>query len=169
MFKGIVGLGAVVAMVAVVACGGGNSGGGGTGAGASGTTGTGGSSGSVHFDCCINDSHFVCPSQSALDQCSNFVNPDPSACAPSSSPCGGSTSSSSGSGTGTGTGTSSGSTGDLGNQCTQNSDCQYDSCLVASGADFGYCTKTCMDFTDCPTFWSCDTVGNATGKYCIQN
>jgi hypothetical protein len=26
-----------------------------------------------------------------------------------------------------------------------------------------------MDFTECPTFWSCDNVGNATGKYCIQN
>jgi hypothetical protein len=40
---------------------------------------------------------------------------------------------------------------------------------VSGNADYGYCSNVCNDFTDCPTFWTCDKVGNATSKYCIQN
>jgi hypothetical protein len=41
--------------------------------------------------------------------------------------------------------------------------------VVAGTASFGYCTKTCESFTDCPTFWDCERVGNASAKYCVQN
>ena len=45
----------------------------------------------------------------------------------------------------------------------------YNACLFKPNADFGYCTKTCMSFTDCPDFWDCTEVGNASGLYCVQN
>jgi hypothetical protein len=65
--------------------------------------------------------------------------------------------------------TSGSGTDDFGKQCQDNPDCIHNSCLVATGADFGYCTTTCMDFTECPSFWSCSEVGNATSKYCVHN
>jgi len=32
----------------------------------------------------------------------------------------------------------------------------------------GYCTKECESFTECPTFWKCKEVGNASGTYCVK-
>lgn len=58
---------------------------------------------------------------------------------------------------------------DFGEMCQGNSDCEYGACLVANDLDdFGYCTTTCSDFSDCPTFWNCEEVGNANGTYCSQ-
>lgn len=56
---------------------------------------------------------------------------------------------------------------DVGKTCSKNRDCT-DVCLFKGSADFGYCSKACESFTDCPTFWECNEVGNASGKYCIQ-
>jgi hypothetical protein len=135
------------------------------------------------LSCCVNDSHFSCPNQAALDACASVENPDPSACTPLPTPCGGMTATST-SATGAGPGptgagpstttagpsaTSTGTGGDdVGKQCQMNSDCLADACLVANGADFGYCTKTCMSFADCPSFWSCENVGNASAMYCVE-
>ena len=59
---------------------------------------------------------------------------------------------------------------DFGNMCEFNSDCEYGACLFEEPGDvFGYCTSTCESFTDCPTFWSCEEVGNAGGDYCIND
>ena len=73
----------------------------------------------------------------------------------------------------TGGGSTSGGTtetpkGDFGKTCTKNSDCS-DVCLFKGSADYGYCSKSCESFTECPTFWMCEEVMNASGKYCIQN
>jgi hypothetical protein len=67
-----------------------------------------------------------------------------------------------------------GDASDLGEQCVANGDCDADSCLFkvqedGSLADYGYCSGTCESFSDCPSFWDCGEVGNASGKYCIQN
>jgi hypothetical protein len=154
-----------------------------SGAGSGGSAAAGPTSGSHStgtgstFDCCLNGAHFSCPSQGALDQCFNMF--DPSQCMPDGAQCGTGPSGPSGSGpsgpsgsgpSGTGpTGSTGSGTDDLGNQCQQNSDCMYDACLFVDGAQFGYCSKTCMDFTECPTFWDCTMVGNASGLYCVQN
>lgn len=73
----------------------------------------------------------------------------------------------------TGGGSTSGGTmempkGDFGKTCTKNGD-RSDVCLFKGSADYGYCSKSCESFTDCPTFWNCEEVMNASGKYCIQN
>ena len=185
MFKRVMGLFVAVAvaavgMTALTGCGGGvgTSGSGGSGSGTTAASGNNTTSGSSSFECCLNGNHFTCPSEAAVNQCVDFNNPDPSACKPDAKPCGNPTSASgnptSASGnpatTSGGPGATSGSGGDdFGKQCQNNSDCIHDSCLIAGGADFGYCTNTCMDFTECPDFWSCTQVGNASGKYCVQN
>lgn len=179
MLKRFIGMIGFLGLVATVGCGnGGNGGVGGSGSGngsGSGSQTTG--SGSSSFECCLNDAHYTCPSQAALDKCASLDSPDLSECVHKSTSCGtmstGSSSStgsgsSSSSGSGSGSSSTGGTTGDFGKQCTQNSDCMYNSCLIASGDQFGYCTNTCMDFTQCPTFWSCKSVGNASGMYCVQ-
>lgn len=62
---------------------------------------------------------------------------------------------------------------DLGNQCEGNGDCSADTCLFkvddqGNYPDYGYCSGTCESFSDCPDFWNCEEVGNASGKYCVQ-
>jgi len=62
------------------------------------------------------------------------------------------------------------SVNDFGSMCEFNSDCEYGACYFAEAGDvFGYCTATCESFTDCPDFWSCEAVGNASGSYCVNN
>jgi hypothetical protein len=61
---------------------------------------------------------------------------------------------------------------DTGATCQENSDCTT-GCIVntdenGNQTDFGYCTKRCESFADCPTFWSCEEIGNAAGTYCVQ-
>lgn len=103
------------------------------------------------------------------------------ACSGGSGPTsGGGSGSGSGSGSGGGGGTGGGTGGktgggtmetpksDFGKTCTKNGDCS-DVCLFKGSADYGYCSKPCESFTVCPTFWKCEEVMNASGKYCIQN
>ena len=78
---------------------------------------------------------------------------------------GGSSSSGSSSGSTSSSGATGGKTGD---QCRGNGDCSSRSCLGKSGAAFGYCTNVCDSFADCPAFWDCTEVGNASAKYCVQ-
>lgn len=60
---------------------------------------------------------------------------------------------------------------DFGDTCQGPEDCEYGACLVSSdGGDVaGYCSSTCESFTDCPTFWSCGELNNASGTYCLQD
>lgn len=58
----------------------------------------------------------------------------------------------------------------VGDQCQYEDDCCSKSCLYGDPNDnFGYCTKTCNDFSDCPDFWDCVQVENAPSKYCVQS
>ena len=57
----------------------------------------------------------------------------------------------------------------FGDKCEGNGGCQSDACIFRSGDDSGYCTKACESFSDCPSFWECESVGNAAGKFCKQN
>lgn len=81
---------------------------------------------------------------------------------------GGGNNSGSGGGNGGSGGGGGSSPSDFKKTCTQPGDCSSQICLVKGSAQFGYCTKSCESFSDCPDFWSCDTIGNANGKYCIQ-
>ena len=56
-------------------------------------------------------------------------------------------------------------------QCEQNTDCAGGVCLVRtnSGDIFGYCSKPCASFGECPAFWKCENIQNAAAKYCTQN
>ncbi len=54
--------------------------------------------------------------------------------------------------------------------CTNNTDCAGGACLYRNQNDVaGYCSKRCESFSECPSFWDCDNIANAAGKYCIQN
>ena len=55
-----------------------------------------------------------------------------------------------------------------GNTCKTNADCDSKTCFVGRG-ELGYCTKMCNSFSDCPTFWECEHVGNAPQKICMQD
>jgi hypothetical protein len=62
---------------------------------------------------------------------------------------------------------------DTGETCSENSDCLNNTCLLGFDENgnqtaFGYCTKRCDGFADCPTFWDCVEVGNAIGTYCVE-
>jgi hypothetical protein len=59
-----------------------------------------------------------------------------------------------------------GGAADIGETCEENADCS-DICVFAGDADFGICTMRCESFSDCPDFWDCGPVGNASGDYCI--
>jgi hypothetical protein len=186
-------IGFILAMGALVGCGGGdddgggNTGGGGSGGGGSsgGGGGSGGSSGggsSSSFTCCINDTYFICPDMAAMNKCSDFINPDPSQCAKQSDPCPGSGSGGSGSGGSGSGGSGSGGSGsggsgsggsgggaDVGKTCTGNADCASNLCLFHGDVAYGYCTIECESFSECPSFWDCTNVGNASGTYCVKD
>jgi hypothetical protein len=90
--------------------------------------------------------------------------------------CGGSSDPGDSKGTGGGGGSSAAgggggtsSSSDVGKTCQKNGDCSRNLCLFKGTAQFGYCTKECESFSECPTFWDCKEVGNASGKYCVQN
>ncbi len=54
-----------------------------------------------------------------------------------------------------------------GETCKVNDECET-GCIIGADDVLGYCTNTCEDFSDCPDFWDCAQVGNATGKFCLQ-
>lgn len=57
-----------------------------------------------------------------------------------------------------------------GDTCETNDQCEGSVCIVRDDGDIlGYCSERCDSFADCPTFWSCEELGNAAGKYCIEN
>lgn len=58
---------------------------------------------------------------------------------------------------------------DFGQQCdTANPQCEV-ACLEIEGAQFGYCSRTCASDDQCPeSGFICDSVNNATSKYCVQ-
>jgi hypothetical protein len=59
--------------------------------------------------------------------------------------------------------------GGVGDQCQTDADCSSNACIFAGDVDFGICTILCEDFSDCPSFWSCEEIGNATGTYCVPD
>jgi hypothetical protein len=57
-------------------------------------------------------------------------------------------------------------TGDLGDACTDQSNCRTALCLTDNGGQT-YCTKFCNDGI-CPTGWSCDAVGQTVDGVALQ-
>ena len=158
---------------AIAACGSdSNSGGGGvSGTGGGSSTGKGGTSSKTgSYTGCINGDGFACKTSDALEACFNKgtcadCSPDASACETTGK---GGTSSGKGGTGGTG-GSGTPTKKETGKQCQENDECLGEACIVDGNADFGYCTNVCEDFPDCPTFWECKKVGNASSKYCVQN
>lgn len=118
----------------------------------------------TRFSCCINGAFYTCPNQAALDRCGNFSAPDPSSCTRGTGSCGNTNNNTNNNNT------NNNNTGKaaLGATCETNTECQSNACLTTNGATYGYCTITCNDFTDCPDFWFCRNVGNASSRYCQQ-
>jgi hypothetical protein len=57
----------------------------------------------------------------------------------------------------------------IGEECKKDEDCSTNGgCLFKTGATFGYCSATCESWSDCPSFWKCEEVANASSKYCIK-
>ena len=46
-------------------------------------------------------------------------------------------------------------------------DCATNICIFAGDAAFGFCSIVCDSFADCPSFWECVDVGNASTTYCV--
>jgi hypothetical protein len=59
--------------------------------------------------------------------------------------------------------------GAVGDQCTSDADCADNACLFAGDVDYGFCSKVCDSFADCPSFWECEPVGNASANYCVPS
>ncbi len=52
--------------------------------------------------------------------------------------------------------------------CQYSDECASGICFVMRQGDFGYCTKMCDSFADCPTFWDCERGSNTSHKMCKQ-
>ena len=59
--------------------------------------------------------------------------------------------------------------GDIGDQCFSDDDCSTPICLFAGDVDYGFCSIPCEDVFDCPDFWDCVEVENATLLYCAPD
>jgi Cys-rich repeat protein len=57
---------------------------------------------------------------------------------------------------------------EVGNTCQVNDDCKAKTCVTLVGADYGYCSKSCKSWSECPSFWKCEILRNTTALYCIQ-
>jgi hypothetical protein len=58
---------------------------------------------------------------------------------------------------------------DLGQQCQFSSDCQGGICFKQRKFTmYGYCSQTCTDFPDCPTWWTCGTNAENDARACEQ-
>jgi hypothetical protein len=158
--------------------GGSTAGSGGSTAGSGGST-AGSSGGTSCVSCDGGCPNIPCQCQDGSIVNTTFCNngccqPKEIACPDACSDSGGWVSGSGGSGGGNagtgGTGGSSGSTANpIGGECQGDPDCASKICLFKTGAAFGYCSKLCEDWTDCPDFWDCSAVGNASGTYCVQD
>jgi hypothetical protein len=166
MLKRFIGVIGVMGMLAAAACGGEGDGGQGGAGGGSSTSGAGqgaattGSGSTTTFGCCINEESYTCPTQEAAEQCSNG---EPSGCQKLAEACGSS------SGDPSSSASSGGGGDDIGKECEFNSDCMTNTCLFKPGADLGFCSKTCMSFADCPSFWSCTEIENGSATYCVPD
>jgi len=163
----------------------GGSGQGGSGQGGSGQGGNGGS-GQCEFSCNDGCPNIVCECNNGSIINSTFCSND--CCAFQSVTCtdachddGGWSGASGGNGGsgqggnggsgqgGSGQGGSGGGGNPVGGHCAGNEDCASRICLFKGDADFGYCSQVCESFADCPSFWDCEEVGNASGTYCVQD
>jgi hypothetical protein len=58
---------------------------------------------------------------------------------------------------------------DLGEQCQWASDCDGGVCFKQQKFTmYGYCSQTCTDFPDCPTWWTCGTNVENGARACEQ-
>ena len=57
---------------------------------------------------------------------------------------------------------------DIGKTCQDADGCSTKLCVKSGGVTFGYCTKECESFTDCPDFWECAKVDNGSTTYCLK-
>lgn len=73
--------------------------------------------------------------------------------------------------TGGGSGGSGGDGGKPGDPCMYAEDCAGKVCLFETDSmdDWGFCSQPCVDWTDCPDFWDCVDIGNASGKACVPD
>ncbi|MBI3206149.1 MAG: hypothetical protein HYZ29_31730 [Myxococcales bacterium] len=166
------------------AAGAGNgSNGGGGGSGNAGGGGNGGGGGNTCVAC--GDGCPSIPCECADDSIVNASFCDNGCCASQAATCtdackdaggwvggggnGGGGGNSGGGGSGNAGGGGSGGGGnDVGGECKSDDGCKTQVCLFKGSATFGYCSKMCESFADCPSFWECEEVGNASGKYCVQ-
>ena len=74
-------------------------------------------------------------------------------------------------GTSGGSGGSGGDGGKPGDPCMYAEDCAGKVCLFETDSmdDWGFCSQPCVDWTDCPDFWDCVDIGNASGKACVPD
>ena len=57
----------------------------------------------------------------------------------------------------------------MGDECQEDADCSTEICIFAGGAAFGFCSIICEDFADCPDFWDCAEIDNASTTYCVPS
>lgn len=157
--------------------GGSNTGGSNTGGSSAGGSSTGGGTtctscddGCPNIPCACQDGSIVNTTFCDNGCCAPAEVACPDSCADNGGWVSGGTGGTGGSGGGETGGSGGGSSGnDVGGECQGDDDCITKICLFKSGASFGYCSMMCESFADCPTFWDCTEVGNASGTYCVQD
>ncbi len=160
--------------------GGGDNGGGGGGADTNNDNGGGGGGGGGADEyvayCCVNGSFYGCDSagdaeacvfeEGGEEQCTRDASFDASYCDDDGGGGGGGDTNNDNNGGGGG-GSDKKATGET---CEVNSECEGSVCLVRGSGDIlGYCSNRCENFSDCPTFWDCEELANAAGKYCVED
>ena len=118
--------------------------------------------------CCLNGRYYDCPGSDAVDSCT--LSNGPGECTrdgTKDAECGTSTDDTDDSDNSDDTTTSSG--GEIGDECQKDADCKSDICIGDPGAAYGYCSKQCDSFSDCPSFWSCEELGDTSTTYCVED
>jgi len=57
----------------------------------------------------------------------------------------------------------------IGGECQSDSVCASEICVRRGGASYGYCSIVCESFSDCPSFWNCEKLANASQTYCVKD
>ena len=126
--------------------------------------------------CCVNGAYYGCATDADAQTC--VFDFDPSVCnrdASRDATCnddngGNNDNNSSGNNGNNSSGNNSNGKKATGETCEVNNECDGGACLVRDSGDIlGYCSERCDSFADCPTFWDCEELGNAAGKYCVEN
>ena len=132
------------------------------------TNGNGGdTNGDDEYWCCINGDYYACPDEDAVDQC--VFEFDTGSCERDSS--GDSECDDNGNG-GNGNDGNGGNGGgqEIGELCQEDHECEDDICVWENPGDtYGYCTKFCESFADCPSFWSCEELADAPADVCVED